>query len=178
MEKVIAQEKEEKYLCYNIASQLFGVRIDHVQEVLAMQQAAKLPKLPTFVEGIINYQNKVIPLVDLRKRFGLKRIVNKESTRIMVVNINDELVGMIADEIQHIIKIEEKRLKKPSKMFRGLDEEYIVGVAPLEEGSIIVLDLAEILSREEKVELFGIVDLKKATPTKGKARAKERKKKR
>lgn len=175
MEKTITQEKEAKYLCYNIASQLFGIKIDLVQEVLALQQPAKLPKLPHFVEGIINYQNKVIPLVDLRKRFGLKKIVNKELTRIMVVEVNDELVAMIADDIQRIIKMEEKHLKKPSKMFRGLDEKYIVGVTQLEEGSFIVLDLAEILSKEEKIELFGIKEFTKATPAKAKAKPKQRK---
>jgi len=90
MEKVITKEKEEKYLCYYISSQLFGIKIDKVQEVLALQQPAKLPKLPNFVEGIINYQDRVIPLVDLRKRFEMKKIVDKELTRIMVVKINDE----------------------------------------------------------------------------------------
>ncbi len=178
MDKVSTQEKIEKYLSYYISSQQFGIKIDQVQEVLSLKKPAQLPKLPEFVEGVINYQDKVIPLVDLRKRFGFKKLINTEFTRVMVVKVNDELVGMVADNVQRIININEKRLKKPTKMFRGLDEDYIIGVASLNGETMIVLDLAKIISDEEKLKLFGttVYNLQKRRP-KSKAKSQGKKKK-
>jgi purine-binding chemotaxis protein CheW len=178
MNSVKVQEKIEKYLSYCISSQLFGIKIDQVQEVLSLQKPAQLPKLPDFVEGVINYQDKVIPLIDLRKRFGLKKLVNTEFTRVMVVKVKDELIGMVADNIQRIININEKSLKKPTKMFRGLDEDYIIGVVSLGGETIVVLDLAKILSDEEQLNLFGTTVYKQQkTQSKSAAKSQRKKKK-
>ncbi|EFI35717.1 CheW protein [Desulfonatronospira thiodismutans ASO3-1] len=135
---------------FNIGGEEFGVEILTVQEIIRMMQITKVPKAPDFVEGVINLRGKVIPVIDLRKRFGLDSRGHDKNTRIVVVEINKMIVGFIVDSVSEVLRIPADTVEPPPPVVAGLDSEYISGVGKLEDRLLILLDLDRLLSREEK----------------------------
>ncbi|WP_291321327.1 chemotaxis protein CheW [Desulfonatronospira sp.] len=135
---------------FNIGGEEFGVEILTVQEIIRMMQITKVPKAPDFVEGVINLRGKVIPVIDLRKRFGLEPKGHDKNTRIVVVEINKMIVGFIVDSVSEVLRIPADTVEPPPPVVAGLDSEYISGVGKLEDRLLILLDLDRLLSREEK----------------------------
>ena len=135
---------------FNIGGEEFGVEILTVQEIIRMMQITRVPKAPDFVEGVINLRGKVIPVIDLRKRFGMDSRGHDKNTRIVVVEINKMIVGFIVDSVSEVLRIPADTVEPPPPVVAGLDSEYISGVGKLEDRLLILLDLDRLLSREEQ----------------------------
>ncbi|MFW6005742.1 MAG: chemotaxis protein CheW, partial [Desulfonatronovibrionaceae bacterium] len=115
-----------------------------------MLDITRVPKAPDFVEGVINLRGKVIPIIDLRKRFGLDSKSHDKNTRIVVIEINKMIVGFVVDSVSEVLRIPADTVEPPPPVVAGLDSEYISGVGKLEDRLLILLDLDRLLSREEK----------------------------
>ena len=113
-------------------------------------QIFRVPKAPDFVQGVINVRGKVIPVIDLRKRFGLDSKGYDKNTRIVVVEINKMIVGFIVDSVSEVLRIPADTVEPPPSVVAGLDSEYRCGVGKLEDRLLILLNLDRLLSREEK----------------------------
>jgi len=135
---------------FTIGEEEFGVNILQVQEIIRMLDITKVPKAPEFVEGVINLRGKVIPIIDLRKRFGMPPKVRDKSSRIIVVELDNTVVGFIVDAVLEVLRLPAATVEPPPPAVAGLDAEYISGVGKLDDRLLILLDLNRLLSRDEK----------------------------
>jgi purine-binding chemotaxis protein CheW len=135
---------------FNLGDEEYGVDILKVQEINRMVHVTRVPKAPEFVEGVINLRGKVIPIVDLRKRFGLPAKPHDKNTRIIVVDIEGRTVGLIVDGVSEVLRLSMETIEPPPSMVAGVDAEYIWGVGKLEDRLLILLDLARVLAKDQK----------------------------
>lgn len=141
---------------FKLREEEFGVNILQVQEIIRMQEITNVPNAPNFVEGVINLRGRVIPIVDLRKRFGLEAKEHSKATRIIVVMIDQVTVGLIVDEVSEVLRIPEDTVEPPPPIVAGIEADYIKGVGKLEDRLLILLDLNKILSQEERSSLQNV----------------------
>lgn len=142
--------QELQLVAFQLGEESYGVDIAQVQEIIRMQPVTKVPGAPTFVEGVINLRGRVIPVLDLRKRFNLPTRQDTKDTRIVVVEVPPHTVGMIVDAVDEVLRITEDRVEPPSPFIASIDTEYLRGVGKLEGKLLILLDLSKVLSKEEK----------------------------
>jgi purine-binding chemotaxis protein CheW len=135
---------------FSIGEEEFGVDILSVQEIIRTMEITKVPRAPDFVEGVINLRGKVIPIIDLRKRFGLMSRDHDKHTRIIVIEINNMIVGFVVDSVSEVLRIPADTVEPPPPVVAGLESEYISGVGKLEDRLLILLDLNRLLSGEEQ----------------------------
>ncbi|MCR4397921.1 MAG: chemotaxis protein CheW [Firmicutes bacterium] len=151
-----AKADEHQLVVFGIANELYGVDIAAVREIITMQRITRVPRTPDFVEGIINLRGKVIPVIDLRKRFRLGVAEENKETRIVVVEIQGNTIGMVVDSVSEVLRISGDVLEPPSPVIVGVDSEYIQAVAKVEDRLIILLDMEKVLNRQEQVELKAV----------------------
>lgn len=134
---------------FSIGDEEFGVDILKVQEIIRTMEITKVPKAPDFVEGVINLRGNVIPIIDLRKRFGLETREHDKHTRIIVIEINKTIVGFIVDSVSEVLRIPSDTVEPPPPVVAGIESDYISGVGKLEDRLLILLDLDRLLSGDE-----------------------------
>ncbi|MGB9553112.1 MAG: chemotaxis protein CheW [Candidatus Caldatribacteriaceae bacterium] len=142
--------QELQLVAFQLGEESYGVDIAQVQEIIRMQPVTRVPGAPTFVEGVINLRGRVIPVLDLRKRFNLPARQDTKDTRIVVVEVPPHTVGMIVDAVDEVLRISEDKVEPPSPFIASIDTEYLRGVGKLEGKLLILLDLSKVLSKEEK----------------------------
>ena len=156
-DEAIKEEKELQNVTFHIGDEEFGIDIFLVRSIIKMLNVTKVPHAPHFVEGVINLRGKVIPLINLRKRFGLTEKPYERQTRIIIVEIDNSQVGFIVDSVSEVLRIPYSQIMPPPSI-AVIDVEYISGVYKLEghesDGRLIILlDIAKILNSSEKVHL-------------------------
>ena len=143
---------------FNVGTEEFGVDILRVHEINRMTEITRVPKTPHFVEGVINLRGKIIPIIDLRKRFGMETKEQDQSTRIVVVEIDGQTIGFVVDSVSEVIRLPMANIDDAPDLVTGVDADYIQGVGKLEKSLIILLDLEKVLS---KTELDNVDKMKK-----------------
>lgn len=141
---------------FSIGEEEFGVDILKVQEIIRTMEITKVPRAPEFVEGVINLRGKVIPIIDLRCRFGLEFKEHDKDTRIIVIEINNIVVGFVVDAVSEVLRIPTNTVEPPPPVVAGVDSDYISGVGKLHDRLLILLDLDKLLSSED-LDLLGSV---------------------
>ncbi|HXL02798.1 MAG TPA: chemotaxis protein CheW [Candidatus Atribacteria bacterium] len=142
--------KEFQLVAFQLGEETYGVDISQVEEIIRMQPITRVPGAPDFVEGVINLRGRVIPVIDLRKRFRLPPREETKNTRIVVVEVSPNTVGMIVDAVDEVLRISEEKVEAPSTLISSIDTEYIKGVGKLDNKLLILLDLSKVLTKEEK----------------------------
>jgi purine-binding chemotaxis protein CheW len=142
--------EERQLVVFQLGAELYGVEIARVHEIIRLQAVTRVPRAPAFVEGVINLRGKVIPVVDLRRRFGLPSAEHTRASRIVVVEIGDQVVGTIVDGVSEVLRVNNAIVEPPSPVVAGVDSEYLHGIARLPDRLVILLDLDRILAREER----------------------------
>lgn len=142
---------------FNLDREEYGIEVLKVREIIRMTTITHMPNTPHYVEGIINLRGKVIPIVSMRKRFGMAESGNDIHTRIMVMDIEGELMGFIVDAVSEVIRISASEIQpSPSMVASGVDQECIAGVINQAERLLVLLDLDKMFSSEEK-EIFNSI---------------------
>jgi purine-binding chemotaxis protein CheW len=141
---------EQQLVVFDLASEAYGVDIGAVREIIRLQDITKVPRTPDFVEGVINLRGKVIPVVDLRKRFMVPVAEQTDDNRIVVVDIGGEDIGVVVDAVTEVLRILSDSVEPPSSVITTKDSDYLMGICKLESRMIILLDLERVLSDEEK----------------------------
>lgn len=141
---------------FKLASEEFSVEILKVQEIIRLVELTRVPRAPKFVDGVINLRGTVIPVIDLRKRFGLDEVENTNDTRIIVVEIADKTIGFKVDAVSEVLRLNSDTVEPPPSMVSGVDSEYIQGVGKLEDRLIILLDIERLLEKSEQDALKGL----------------------
>lgn len=144
---------ETQVVVFSLAEENYGVDINAVEGIIKMQAITKVPKAPAFVEGITNLRGEVLPVIDLRKRFGLPTAEPDKETRIIHVEMDDVRVGMLVDAVTEVLRVVEDDIEPPSPMVATVDSGFITGIAKVEERLIILVDLGKVLSTEEQTNL-------------------------
>ena len=148
-----AEGELNQLISFEVGDEEYGLDILRVKEVIRMKEITHLPKAPSFVRGIINLRGDVIPIIDLRDKFGLANEEYTDTTRVIVADVDGKLVGMVVDAASQVLRIPADQIDPPPPIVGGLSAEYIKGVGKLEQRLIILLNIDRILSTEEKVEL-------------------------
>jgi purine-binding chemotaxis protein CheW len=141
---------------FNISQEEFGIDILKVQEIIRTMEITKVPRAPEFVEGVINLRGKVIPIIDLRRRFGMEPRKHDNQTRIVVVELLGMIVGFVVDSVSEVLRIPADTVVPPPAIVSGLDSEYISGVGKLDDRLLILIDLEKLLSSDEQKAITGL----------------------
>jgi len=145
---------ENQYVIFNLNSEEFGIDIMNVKEIIPYQESVNVPNTPEFVEGIINYRGKVIPIINLKKRLNLSGSEITKDTRIIVITFDDKDVGFVVDEASQTMIIEDEQIDPTPDIISEVDRRFITGVGKIgEERLLILLDLHNILTDEEKQQI-------------------------
>jgi purine-binding chemotaxis protein CheW len=138
---------------FALGSEEYGVDIAQVQEINRMVTITHVPRAPQFMEGVINLRGQLIPIIDLRTRFGMQRSERTKNTRIVVTEIGNKRIGMVVDSVSEVLRIPVEQIEDAPDLVAGVDTEYIRGVGKMGDRLIIMLDLARVISGSEKLEL-------------------------
>ncbi|MBI5185899.1 MAG: chemotaxis protein CheW [Nitrospinae bacterium] len=142
---------------FKLGKEFFGIRIINVQEIIRHQDITMVPRTPEFVEGVISLRGRVIPVINLRKRFSMDLGDRTKETRIVIVELDCGTVGFIVDAVTEVTSIPKASIDPAPPTATGVSKEYIQGVGKMENKLMIILDLNQVLSRESKQKLKQMV---------------------
>ncbi len=144
---------EGKYLTFTLADEEYGIGILKIKEIIGMMPITTVPQTPEFVKGVINLRGKVIPVMDLRLRFGMEPIDYNERTCIIVVEIEGAAgtiqIGLVVDTVSEVLNINGEDIEKAPTFGAKLNTDYILGMAKMEGGVKILLDIDQVVSEED-----------------------------
>lgn len=138
---------------FEIADEEFGIDILKVQEIIRVLDVTRMPNAPAFIEGVINLRGKIVPVIDLRRRFNRQPKENDGNTRIIVVELSGKTVGFLVDRVQEVIRVETTIIESPPDLVTNVQTRYITGVAKLNDRLLLLLDLDQILKADEQEAL-------------------------
>ena len=141
---------------FRLAQEEYGIEITQVQEIILMGEITRVPQTADYIQGLINLRSTVIPIVDLRLRFGLDQGETTDETRIMVVNVAGKTIGIIVDAVSEVLRISQEQIAPPPATVAGLGQEYLTGLVKLEDNLLILLDINKILGEEEAAQIDAV----------------------
>jgi purine-binding chemotaxis protein CheW len=149
----VMEEREGKYLTFTLAEEEYGIGILKIKEIIGMMPITTVPQTPEFVKGVINLRGKVIPVIDLRLRFGMESIDYTERTCIIVVEIDGSVgtvqIGIVVDSVSEVLNIKGEDIEDTPTFGTKLDTNYILGMAKMEGGVKILLDIDRVLNSKD-----------------------------
>ncbi|MDZ4133330.1 MAG: chemotaxis protein CheW [Dethiobacteria bacterium] len=152
----MTKEGETQLVVFVLASEEFACNIADVREVLKMIRVTPLPRSLDFVEGVINLRGEVIPVIDLRKRFGLPAVERTDESRIIIVEVEERMVGLTVDSVSEVIRLNNKQIQEAPNQVAGEQTNLIMGVGKIDDRMLIILNLERILTSEEQIALAQI----------------------
>jgi purine-binding chemotaxis protein CheW len=155
--KQMSETKAGKYLTFTLADEEYGIAILKVKEIIGMMPITSVPQTPVYVKGVINLRGKVIPVTALRLKFELDEIEYTDRTCIIVVEIEGQAstiqVGIIVDSVSEVLNIKAEEIEDAPSFGTQLDTNFILGMAKMEGGVKILLDIDRVMSAKELAEL-------------------------
>jgi purine-binding chemotaxis protein CheW len=144
-----------KFLTFSLGSELYGLEILRVQEIVGMLPVTRVPRLPEYVAGVVNLRGRIIPVVDIRRIFGMQDLAFTERTCIVVVRIEREgvsggtVLGVIVDEVSDVLDLSAEKIEETPEFGTEVDTSFIKGVGRIEERVVLLLDIDRVLSGQE-----------------------------
>ena len=149
-EEIVADDEIVQIVSFSLLNEVeYGIDILLIHEILRIVNISRLPNTPDFIMGVINLRGKVIPVVNVRKRFGYTENEITEDTRIIVVGIENKLIGLLVDKVFQVVRIPKNNISSPSELIEGVSAEFIQGVGRLKNKLLIILKLENMLFPEE-----------------------------
>jgi purine-binding chemotaxis protein CheW len=142
-----------RFLTFSLGKEAFGIEIRYVTEIIGIQAITELPELPEYIRGIINLRGKIIPVMDVRLRFGKGFREYNDRTCIIVININEISAGLIVDSVSEVLSIGEQDIVEPPQMHRGFQNRYIKNIGKIGSDVKLLLDCEKLLTEDELEEL-------------------------
>ena len=155
VQKNIEFTNSRQLVTFQLGEELYGVNIMDVKEIVRVQAIREIPNAPTYVEGIFNLRSQIIPIINLHKRFHLRKLVTSEEDELLsgfvILDIDGMKLGVIIDRISRVVTIEKEQVQPPPQMFSGIGAEYITGVVRQEQdqGYLIILDIRNLFNPKE-----------------------------
>ncbi|WP_160670610.1 chemotaxis protein CheW [Clostridium sp. C8-1-8] len=146
--------KEIKLLIFSLNGEHYATNIMDVERILGYEAPTGLPDAPNFVDGVINYEDSILPIVNLSKKFGFATKLNLAETKIIVVKESGSKIGIIVDNVYEVKDVEVDLIENPPAIASNISRRYIKGLIRLKDNIVILLDLSKILTEEEKSKLL------------------------
>jgi len=149
----VNKTESRQLVTFQLGEELYGVNIMDVKEIVRVQAIRPIPNAPLYVEGIFNLRSEIIPIINLHKRFHLRKLVTSEEDELLsgfvILDIDGMKLGIIIDRISRVVTVEKEEIQPPPQMFSGIGAEYIEGVVRQEEGYLILLDIRNLFNPKE-----------------------------
>jgi purine-binding chemotaxis protein CheW len=143
----------KQYLTFQLGDEVFGLDVSHVREILEFTTVTRVPRTPDYMRGVINLRGSVVPVLDMRLKFGLTRTEKSVNTCVVVVEVSFErenmVIGALVDSVQEVFELEADQIEPAPKIGIQLRTEFIKGMGKREEAFIIILDIDKVFSAEE-----------------------------
>jgi purine-binding chemotaxis protein CheW len=160
--EAVVRAEAGKYLTFNLDDEEFGLEILKVQEIIGIMKVTRVPRAPNYVRGVINLRGKVIPVVDLRLKFGMQSKPDTERTCIIVVQINRGgsriTMGSIVDDVSEVLNISKEQLEPAPSFGVSVDTEFILGMGKVAQKVVMLLDIDRVLSGAEAEALGKVAE--------------------
>ncbi len=143
-------EMETKFIVFQLGNEEYGIVVDQVKSIEKMQHITRVPRTEKYVRGVINLRGVVIPILDLRKRFGLQEQTYTDHTRIIIVMLNDIEVGLIVDAANDVLDIYSDHIEPAPEVIEGIEADYLSGVVKVEERLIVLVNLGKVLGLDDQ----------------------------
>ncbi len=137
--------QKDKYLTFRLADEDYGIEICYVTEIIGIQKITKVPDMANFIKGVINLRGKVIPVMDVRARFGLSPREYDERTCVIVVNVNQQDIGLVVDRVNEVVDIPVSQVEPPPLAAQSQASRYIRGIGKMGDSIKVLLDAEELL---------------------------------
>lgn len=144
-------------ITFTVGGEEYGVEILRVREIIRSSEVAPLPQAPGFVKGVLNLRGEIIPVIDLREKFGLDPREDSPDTRIIVTDVAGKLVGMKVDAANQVVRVPSAQIDPAPAIVEGIADQYLRGVAHRENGLVVILEIERILSGQEKIDLDELI---------------------
>ncbi len=138
-----------KYLTFALADEEYGLEILQVREIIGLIDITSVPKMPDFVKGVVNLRGKIIPVIDLRLKFGMQAVEYSRETCIIVLSIRNNLVGVIVDNVCEVLDIEQDRIEPAPSFGININTDFIMGMGKVEGAVVILLDIEKVMTQED-----------------------------
>lgn len=148
------KQQEIKILIFSINNEYYATSIMEVERILEYEKSTQIPDSPEFVEGVINYEGKILPVITLSKRFNLPNSEIKEGCKIIVAKQNHSKIGIIVDFVSEVKDVMIDSIEESPEIISGISRRYIKGLIKIDGRIIIYLNLSSILTEEEKIQIL------------------------
>jgi purine-binding chemotaxis protein CheW len=144
---------QSQLVTFQLGEELYGINIMDVKEIVRVQDVRALPNAPGYVEGIFNLRGEIIPIINLHKRFRIKKADISEEDELLsgfvIIDVDGMKLGVIIDRVSRVVTIEKENIQPPPQMLTGIGAEYIQGVVRQEEGYLIILNIRDLFNPRE-----------------------------
>jgi purine-binding chemotaxis protein CheW len=145
--------EQNQLVTFQLGEELYGINIMDVKEIVRVQAVRAIPNAPVYVEGIFNLRSEIIPIINLHKRFHLKKVLTSEEDELLsgfiIIDIDGMKLGVIIDRVSRVVTIEKSDVQPPPQMLSGIGAEYIQGVVRQDQGYLIILDIRDLFNPKE-----------------------------
>ncbi len=155
MEMSESEEELHRWVTFKLDNEVYGVSVEEVREVLRYSDIAPVPGAPGFVVGIINLRGNVVTVIDTRNRFGLRSVDVSDDSRIIIVDIEDQEVGVLVDSVAEVVDIDSNTIEATPNVGNEDTSRYITGVVSIDGDLLILVDVKKLLTDEELADLSG-----------------------
>lgn len=138
-----------KFIVFQLGDESYGVPVDQVLSIERLETITRVPGTPSFIKGVINLRGVITPIIDLRKRFGFEKISDTESTRIVIVKVEELEVGLIVDAANDVVDIAKDQIESTPEIVNRVKAEYVEGVAKMDKRLLVMLNLTKVLNASE-----------------------------
>ena len=149
VEKKGISDIEGKFLTFVLGEEIYGIEILKAREIIGLMDITTVPQTPDYMKGVINLRGKVIPVIDLRKKFSMQEGVHTQETCVIVVEVNSSSIGLIVDSVSEVSDITGEEIENAPSYGQGIDTSFIMGLGKVKDKIIILLDIDAVLSTEE-----------------------------
>ena len=149
----VVSAHERQLILFNLGHGSYGISIENVFEIRKMEDITIVPRAPKFIEGVINLRGNVIPVIDLRKRFGMEQIATTKKTKTIIVEVKKRQFGLIVDSVAEVVTLANDQIEPSLPTVSGLKAEFINGIGKLNDKLIIILEISRIIQSTEEIKV-------------------------
>jgi purine-binding chemotaxis protein CheW len=147
---------EHQLVVFELAEELYGINIALVESIIKMQSITQLPQTPSYIRGVTNLRGTVLPVIDLRMRFGLETQPDTKRSRVIIVTMGNIKVGVMVDGVSEVLRVPDESIEPLPPMVNSVNADFLKGIARLEDRLIILLDVEKVLDVHEQAALVAI----------------------
>ena len=143
------EEESNQFIVFILNEQKFGINVLKSREIIKVNDLTYIPESPDFIKGVITLREEIIPIIDLHKRFKLQDEIKTEDDKVIIISVNNTLIGLGVKQVEEIQRIESKKISQAPEITQGINQDYIQGIARLNDKLIILIDIDSIFSTKE-----------------------------